>query len=212
VLSVSATDTGLAITPFLLCVTGGATLAGFFISLRKRYQAIVIVGTGFMALGVFLLTRVTPSTSPLEAVIYLMIAGLGIGSIFSVLYVAAQNVLPPTQLGAGSGVIRYLGQLGSTLGIAIVGTVVNQALPGNLLKQLSDPAVGQNPGTSDALKQALAVALQGGFITVLVFCGVALVAACFLKDVPLGQQAPRNLDQAAEVTTLGINGTNREGI
>jgi EmrB/QacA subfamily drug resistance transporter len=212
VLSVSATNTGIAITPFLLSITAGATLAGMLIALRKRYQAIVMVGTAVVTLGVFFLTRVTPNTSLLEAVIYLMIAGLGMGAIFSVLYVAAQNVLPSSQLGAGSAVVRYLGQLGSTLGVAIVGTVVNQSLPGNLLKQLSDPSAAQAPGTGDALKQALAFALQRGFIAVLVFCGMALLATCFLKDVPMGQQAGRTSDQAAEATAQSVAPTTHREI
>jgi EmrB/QacA subfamily drug resistance transporter len=210
ILGISATNTGIAITPFLLSVTGGATLSGLLITWRKRYRTIVIVGTSIMTLGVFFLTRITPNTTLLEAVIYLVIAALGIGSMFSVLYVAAQNVLPTTQLGVGSAVIRYLGQLGSTLGVAIIGTVVNQSLPTNLLKQLSNPAVAQTAGADDALKQALAFALQRGFIAVLVFCGIAIIAACFLKDVPMGQQARKAPDQPAEVPAQSMAPTSRE--
>lgn len=160
VLKVSATNAGLAMTPFLMSVTIGATLAGWLIARRKRYQAIIIVGTVIMTLGVFFLTRIISSTNLLETIIFMVVAGLGIGSIFSVLYVAAQNVLPLSQLGIGSAVVRYTGQIGSTLGIAIVGTVVNQSL-----------------------RVSLTIALRRGFLTVLVFCGAALLAACLLKDV-----------------------------
>ncbi len=68
---------------------------------------------------------------------------------------------------------RYLGQVGSTLGVALVGTVVNQSLANSGRK------------TTDKL----AVALQHGFLTVLVFCGIALLTACFLKDTPIMQQS-----------------------
>lgn len=160
VLKVSATNTGLSMTPFLLSVTLGATLAGLLIAKSKRYQAIITVGTCIMTLGVFFLTRLVSSSSLPETVIFMIVAGLGIGSIFSVLYVAAQNVLPLSLLGTGSAVVRYAGQIGSTLGIAIVGTVVNQSL-----------------------RFSLAVAIQRGFIAVLVFCVAAVLAACLLKDV-----------------------------
>ncbi|HEX4203854.1 MAG TPA: MDR family MFS transporter [Ktedonobacteraceae bacterium] len=170
VLGISATSAGVSITPFLISVTVGATLSGWLIAIRKHYQAIIIVGTFIMTLGVFFLTQMTPTTDLLIAVIFMVMAGLGIGSIFSVLYLAAQNVLPLTQLGVGSAVVRYLGQVGSTLGVALVGTVVNQSLTDASRKTI----------------ETLAVALQHGFLTILVFCGMALLAACFLKDTPTG--------------------------
>ena len=183
VLGISATSAGVSITPFLLSITVGATLSGWLIAIYKRYQVIVIVGTLLMTLGVFFLAQMTFSTHLLVAVISMMIAGLGIGSIFSVLYLAAQNVLPRTQLGVGSAVVRYLGQIGSTLGVALVGTVVNQSLNG--------------PGKKTIEVQA--IALQHGFLTVLVFCGIALLVVCFLKDVPsiqLPDKAIRSKDEA----------------
>jgi sugar phosphate permease len=175
VLGISATSAGVSITPFLISITVGATLSGWLITIRKRYQAMLIVGTLLMTLGVFFLTQMTPTTDLLAAVISMVTAGLGIGSIFSVLYLAAQNVLPLTQLGVGSAVVRYLGQIGSTLGVALVGTVVNQSLDGSGRKTID----------------TLAVALQHGFLAILVFCGMALLAACFLKDAPSMQQSSK---------------------
>jgi sugar phosphate permease len=168
VVGLSATNAGMSVTPFLLSITGGATLAGWWIASRKRYQAMLIVGSFIMTLGVFFLTYLAPPADLLVIMIWMVMAGLGIGSIFSVLYLAVQNVLPPTQLGVGSALVRYLGQVGSTLGVALVGTVINQTLI----------------TSGKPTRVALAVALQHGFLTVLVFCALALLAACFLKDAP----------------------------
>ncbi len=109
VVGLSATGAGMSITPFLLSITGGATLAGWLIAIRKRYQAMLIVGTFIMILGVFFLTYLAPPANLLVMMIWMVMAGLGIGSIFSVLYLAVQNVLPPTQLGVGSALVRYAG-------------------------------------------------------------------------------------------------------
>ena len=49
----------------------------------------------------------------------------------------------------------------------------------------------------ELLRQSLAVALQHGFIAVLLFCIAALVATFFLKDVPMTQQQPA--DETDEV-------------
>jgi MFS family permease len=158
VLGVSATNAGVMMTPFLIAVTVGATLAGWLIAIYRRYQIIIITGTLVMTSGVFLLTRMTSATGLLQAVIFMVIAGLGIGSIFSVLYLAVQNALPATQLGVGSAAVRYLGQIGSMLGVALVGAVVQ------------------------AVRGPLATAIQHGFAAVLVFCIAAILAALFLKD------------------------------
>jgi EmrB/QacA subfamily drug resistance transporter len=168
VMGLSATGAGMSFTPFLLSVTGGATLAGWLITVRKRYQAILIVGTFIMTLGVFFLARTAAPPDLPVMMLWMVMAGLGIGSIFSVLYLAIQNVLPLTQLGVGSALVRYLGQVGSILGVALVGAVVNQSLT---ISDKHTPA-------------ALPIALQHGFLTVLVFCALALLTACFLKDTP----------------------------
>jgi hypothetical protein len=198
------------------------------------------------------MTRMTVSTGLPEAVIYMVVAGIGIGIFFSILTLAVQNALPRTRLGVGTGAVRYLSQLGSTLGVAIVGTVVNNTissdivnrLPASAMKQLTpaglkfatNPQVLVNstyhdtvvktaegfavaqatahipPGPQhnqaaaaaaaqaiqqaqhllnqvfEALKLSLAVAIQHGFVTILFFCIATIIAAFFLKDVPLAKE------------------------
>src|SRR5438876_80769 len=117
VLGVTATYAGAVITPLTVSTVVGAALAGIAVTRFKRYQLVTIVGALIMTAGVFLLTRMTISTSLLEAAIFMVIAGIGLGTFFSVLTVAAQNALPRTQLGVGTGAVRYLGQLGAVLGV-----------------------------------------------------------------------------------------------
>lgn len=136
VLGESATNAGEVITPLTVSTVVGATLAGMIMAARQRYQVITIVGALIMTVGVFLFTRMTISTGLLQAAIFMVIAGVGLGSFFSILTLAAQNSLPRTRLGVGTGAVRYLGQLGSVLGVAIVGTVVNQTLSSDLAQRL----------------------------------------------------------------------------
>ncbi len=248
VLGESATNSGEVITPLTVSTVVGSLLAAVILTRRKRYQMITIVGAIVMTIGLFLLSRMTVSTGLLEAAIYMVVAGVGLGSFFSILTLAAQNSLPRTQLGVGTGAVRYLGQLGSVLGVAIVATVVNQTLANDIVKRLpanaarqltpqglkaaTDPQVLVNstynntlvhtaenyavksatahvpPGPQhdaiaaqviqqvqtllnhvfEALRLSFAVAIQHGFVTILVFCILAIVATFFLKDVPMKQQ------------------------
>ena len=248
VLGESATNSGEVITPLTISTVVGSLVAATIMASRKRYQVITIVGALIMTIGVFLLTRMTASTSLLEAAIYMVIAGLGLGSFFSILTLAAQNSLPRARLGVGTGAVRYLGQLGSVLGVAVVATVVNQTLANDIVKRLPANAAQQltpqglkaatNPQVLvnstyhstlvhtaenyavknatahvpsgpqhdaiaaqvilqvqhllnqvfEALRLSFAVALQHGFITILVFCILAIIATFFLKDVPMKKQ------------------------
>src|SRR6266487_6694539 len=92
-----------------------------------------------------------------------------------VVTVAVQNAVPAERLGISTAGLRYLGQLGASLGIAIVGTVVSGSISGNLLQHLP---------TDQAGKLLLSDALQHGFVAVLVFAGIALLVTFFLQDVP----------------------------
>jgi EmrB/QacA subfamily drug resistance transporter len=143
VLGVSATNSGEAITPLTLSSVVGAMIAGFLVTALKRYHAILIVSALVLATGAFLLTRVTPQTDLTLVIVYMVIAGLGIGPFFSVPTLATQNALPRERLGIGTSAVRYLGQLGGALGVAIVGTVVNSGLSTELAARLPQSTVGQ---------------------------------------------------------------------
>ena len=174
VLAVSPTIAGLVMTPFSLSLVLGAMLAGPIIGALKRYQLVMSLGALLMVAGSFLLTLMTPTTGVVQAILSMILVGIGLGSFFS-LSVIAQNVVPASRLGVSTAATRYLGQLGATLGIALVGTVVTSSIALNLLQRLPTTVMG---------RQALAGALQHGFVAVLVFAALALIVACFLKDVP----------------------------
>ncbi len=262
VLGESATYSGAVITPLTLSSVIGASVAGALVATFKRYQFVTIAGGIIATVGVFLLAQMTISTNLLQAAIFMVIAGLGIGVFFSVLTLAAQNALPRTSLGVGTGAVRFLGQLGGVLGVAIVGTVVNSTLASDIVTRLpastvqkltpagvkfaTNPQVLVNstyhdtvvktaqsfavrsatanvpPGPQHnqivqtisaqaihqtntllnqvfaALKESLAVAIQHGFITVLLFCGATVLVTFFLKDLPLAQRSDYHKEEAGE--------------
>jgi MFS family permease len=99
-----------------------------------------------MTIGVFFMTRMTATTGLLEATIFMVVAGLGLGTFFSVAALAAQNSVPRSRLGVGTGVTRLMGQFGSVLGVALVGAVVNNSLSSELAPRLAKiPGVGLIP-------------------------------------------------------------------
>ncbi|HEY4388263.1 MAG TPA: DHA2 family efflux MFS transporter permease subunit, partial [Ktedonobacteraceae bacterium] len=175
VLGISPTSAGLVMTPLSLSMVAGAGLAGVVAGAIKRYQIIAIIGALFMAGGTFLITLMTSTTSLLQAILFMILTGIGAGVFFSLPQLAAQNALPASRLGVGTAATRYLGQLGATLGIAIVGTVVNSSVTGDLMQRLP---------RNEAERLLLLSALQHGFVAVMIFAVIALLATFFLKDLP----------------------------
>ena len=132
----SAANSGAVITPLTVSLVVGAAVAGIIIARVGRYQAITLVGAAMLTVGVFLMTQMTATTSILAASRNMVIAGLGLGVFFSVVTLAVQNALPRTRLGVGTGAITYLRAVGQTLGVAIVGTVVNNTIATDIVKRI----------------------------------------------------------------------------
>lgn len=141
VLGESATNSGALITPLTLSSVVGATVGAMLVNRLNGYRKIIITGAILLTIGTFMLTRMTPTTSLLFAAIAMIIAGLGMGPFFSVVTLVAQNALPPHRLGTGTSAIRYLGQLGAVLGVAIVGSVVNHTISADIATRLPASAV-----------------------------------------------------------------------
>jgi len=230
----SASNSGALLTPITFSVVIGATISGMAISVLKRYQVVTIVGSVVMSLGVLLLSRMSLSTSLLLTTVSMVVAGIGIGMVFSVLTLIIQNALPRSLMGVGTGAVNYLRQLGGALGVAIVGTVFNhtfsnsivQQLPGDIVRRLpsqglalvTDPQVLINDSQQrlivqmvgrdaaqrifDGLRLSLTTATQLGLTTVLLLCIAAILAACFLKDIPL---ATRFSDEATGSGNISVS-------
>ena len=136
VLGHTATSSGLTVTPLTIAVVISAVIGGQLVARFGRYQWAIVLGTVVFAAGVFLMTRMTLTTGLLEITGNMIVVGLGVGLIQPVLTVAVQNAIPRTQLGAATGTMTYLRSMGSTLGVALMGTVVNTAAASELGRRL----------------------------------------------------------------------------
>jgi EmrB/QacA subfamily drug resistance transporter len=193
VLAVSPTSAGLIMTPFSVSMVVGAILSTQLIGKFKGYQIVTIVSALLMSVGTFLITFLNAQTNITLAIAILVLTGIGIGPFFSLPMVVVQNALPADRLGVSTAGLRYLGQLGASLGIAIVGTLVTSSVSGDLIN---------NFPTTIASKVALSTALQHGFLAVMIFALIALAASFLLKELPLRT----TLDQPLSESTTQENG------
>jgi EmrB/QacA subfamily drug resistance transporter len=120
----SATDTGLALTPMTLGTVTGNVLAGQIVSRTGRYKTILLGSLVGLA-GAFALVALTiePGGGVGVLAAKLVLVGLMIGPSIPVYTIAIQNSVPPQQVGVVTGAATFSRQVGGTIGMAVLMTV-----------------------------------------------------------------------------------------
>lgn len=144
----SPTSAGLRLLPMMLGLLVMSIASGQMISRTGRYKAFPIIGTLLMSIGLVLLSRLDVGTSTATGSLYLLVFGLGLGSVMQVLVLAVQNAVDYSVLGAATSGVTMLRGIGGSLGTAVFGTLFSTrleselrgALPGALGAQVSHGA------------------------------------------------------------------------
>ena len=135
----SATNSGLVITPMMIGFMISSLVGGQLLSRTGRYKVLALVGFSIAAVGMFLLSRMSISTSSAELVRNMVITGLGIGVMLSLFTIVVQNAFPFRQLGEVTATLSFFRQMGATVGLAVFGVVLSNSLLSNLQANIPAP-------------------------------------------------------------------------
>jgi EmrB/QacA subfamily drug resistance transporter len=127
VLGLSATGSGRILIPLLLAMMFSSP-AGARVVLRVGFRVVVMTGATLVAIGAFLLTRLTVGSSQFELSLYLVCLGAGMGLVFMSTSLAAQNSVTMARMGVATGLVNFTRQLGGAIGVAIAGSVMLNTL------------------------------------------------------------------------------------
>src|SRR5207302_2145020 len=83
-----------------------------------------VSGLAVMAIGTFLLSQMGPDTDYLTVVRNMVILGVGLGPTMPVFTLAAQNAVGMNQLGVVTSLTQFARSIGSTLGVAVFGSLL----------------------------------------------------------------------------------------
>jgi len=129
----NAIETGLILTPATIGILLSSMAAGRLA--RRRSQA-TLIRAGFVVTvgGVFLLLLLVRETSNVFTFVPgLFLVGVGVGVMLTSSVNVVQSSFPEEDQGEISGLSRSVSNLGSSLGVAIAGTVIVSSLvTGNL--------------------------------------------------------------------------------
>jgi MFS family permease len=125
VLQQSATNSGAIITPLTVGSVVTNVLGGQYISRTGHYQRVALVGLAICTVGVLLLLGMGINTDNVTLVRNMVITGLGLGFVLPVYTIAVQNALPYSRLGVVTSSVQFTRSIGSTIGIAVLGSIVS---------------------------------------------------------------------------------------
>ena len=124
VLRTSATASGLVLTPMMIALIAGSTIAGALVARTGAYRAIAIAGMGCGVAGGGLLLRLGVHTGYGDMAIAIVALGLGIGIDFAIYGTLVMNALPAHKRGQGMASFDFFQELGGPLALAVLGPVL----------------------------------------------------------------------------------------
>lgn len=213
----SVTGSGAALTPMMLSLVAMSTLNGAIITRTGRYKINILVGIALLGIGCFLLTRMDGASSHGEVVRNMVLIGLGLGAGMQTFVLVVQNAVGREDLGVATATTQLSRSIGSSLGTAILGTVLAQGMARELARvgggvrlpagggelnagAVLDPELLASlpPQVLLGVRTALADALHPVFVATLPLVAIAFMAALLLREIPLRRSVPADAEEAGK--------------
>lgn len=137
VLGISATYAGYVTMPMSIVMVVSSSITGQLISKKGKYKRYAVIGIPVMVAG--MVCMVFMNSIP-TTILSMSIFGFGLGLGMPVFSLASQNAVSHTELGAVTASSQLFRNLGGTIGIAVMGTVMSSTLKGNLIQAAQSPA------------------------------------------------------------------------
>jgi EmrB/QacA subfamily drug resistance transporter len=156
VLGLKALEAGLWFLPLPVAIMAVAPFAGKLTD-KIGGRWILLVGTLISALGLVLLSRLSISTAWTDFLLPLLVCGIGMGLVMAPVTTVVMASTPVQQSGMGAGILSTMRQIGSVMGIAVLGAILQNQLVTNVTS-----AVSQIQGLPAAIRDQIIRTLTSG--------------------------------------------------
>lgn len=223
----SATNSGLLMIPMTIPMILMSIIHGLVISRTGRYKPGTLLGIALMGVGFYLLTRLDVTSTNGELVRDMVVLGLGLGMAMQTFTLIVQNAVGRQDMGVATSTTQLFRSIGSTVGIAVMGTLMTTGLQQEIPQRLppetaaemetSGQTIGAGavldpaqlaqlpPEILTAVRAGLAAALHTVFTAGLPFVALAFVATLFIREIPLRRTVDAHADDAGKGLLLELN-------
>ena len=173
----SPTRSGLLLTPLMFGAAFGTLVSGKRVARTGSYRIWPITGSLMCGLAIGLLTQLDASTSVAWIALSVLLLGTGVGFLMQPSLLAAQNSVEHRDLGTATSTTLLFRVGGGTIGVPILGGILNAGLAGR---------------ARDA--EAFADVLPDVFLAALPVALVCIVLSFRLEERPLREQTFADTD------------------
>ena len=210
----SATTSGLKLIPFMLGIVSMSITSGKLISKHGHYKRYPIAGLTLMTIGILLMSTLNETTPFWRLSIFAILIGGGLGLSMQTIVIALQNAVDFKDMGVATSSNTFFRSVGSTIGVAIFGSIYASRLAHYLPLAISktaaaDPtavtpvvvkSLGQLQNNSAIIKtfkpvlqhnvlHAFVQSFHVVFLAAAPVTAVGLIFALILKEAPLRSSA-----------------------
>lgn len=192
VLGISATNSGLILTPLMGGLILSSVLSGLLLSRFGRYKWLAFVGMVITIGGSFLLQRLDVNSTYSQLIIAMIILGLGLGFSMSLYTTVVQNALPKF-IGQATSGLTFFRSIGATIAVAAMGSILTSAYV---------------PGFHSALSATVTKVVPASALSVFndpnVLLSAALQKQLIAKFAAFGPQGTTLYNQILEAVKVGL--------
>lgn len=151
---ISPSGSGYMMMPMSIMMVMGTTVAGQLMTRTGKYKGMAITGLLTASIGIFLLHLLEVNTPVYLIIIYLCLIGIGLGISMPVFSLTVQNAVPLRELGVASASSQLFRNLGNTIGIGILGSIMGSKMASSMKETFSSDATGgQQPALGEGANQ-----------------------------------------------------------
>ncbi len=214
----SATNAGIILMPMLLGSVAGSACAGIMQS-KMTYQRIMTISVIAYAIGMAMMSTISPETSRYLLTLYMVTVGFGVGFSFSLLPSASVHKMDYRHRGSANSTNSFFRSLGLALGITIFGAIQTKLLTNEITNKLESS--GQNASKTienlqtvfqpeqrasipsnilDVIVQAMSNSISSTFFWSLIPIAIAFIAVYFMGNerLELSKQSENHATKPSE--------------
>jgi EmrB/QacA subfamily drug resistance transporter len=117
------TQSGWEMIPMTAGILALSTLSGRYMGRTGKYKVLPQIGLSLAAVGLLILTQLSPQTPAPLLWLALFLVGGGMGTIFPVVTTAVQNTVPRQQIGTATAAGLMFRQVGGSVAVALYGAI-----------------------------------------------------------------------------------------
>ena len=215
VLGMSAAASGTLFVPMIFAMIMASVASGQIVSRTGRYKVLAVGGAVLSTVGMALLAQLGTSGTATTILWCLVVCGFGFGAAQPVYALVVQNAAPRAQLGAATATSQFFRSIGSTIGVAVFGTLLlgiyhqrlAAALPADTpahVRAVVDNPLSMNqrtevgtapamppldPAVAAGVRASLAAGMQRIFVLSALVMASSVLLNALLPELPLRSRA-----------------------